>query len=82
MLKKNDDTASPGSFQDSGVRAGILETGAGDGDRTRDVQLGKLHIDCKYNNLAFTARIFDACNILSFLWLASALFLLEPFWSE
>ena len=45
MLKKNDDTASPGSFQDSGVRAGILETGAGDGDRTRDVQLGNSQQD-------------------------------------
>jgi hypothetical protein len=47
--------------------------GAGDGDRTRDVQLGKLHIDCKHNNLAFTARIFDACNFLSFHRLAPAL---------
>jgi hypothetical protein len=73
MLEKNDDTASPGSFQDSGVRAGILETGAGDGDRTRDVQLGKLHIDCKYNNLAFTARIFDTCKFLSFHRLGPAL---------
>ena len=41
----------------------LLISGAGDGTRTRDVQLGNKSDGCVYNNLASLARFTDSPQV-------------------